>query len=406
LARWSFWRRRSKKSADGTLELFREIFGYPESKSGQSVSFKTALQVATVLACARVLAEGVAQVPLKIFREDGRNRETAKDHALYWVLFRRPNPWQTSFQYRETMMMHLVLCGAHYSFINRVQGQIVELIPFEPGQVTVKRDALGERRYTVRINDTEQQFPQSSIWHINGPSWNGWMGLEPVMLAREAIGLSMAIEEQQAGFYERGTQMSGVYSVPNALTEEQYKKLRDWLEKEHAGSKNSGRPGIIDRGAKWIQTSMTGVDAQTLEQRKYQVEEMCRALRVMPIMVGHSDKAATYASAEQMFLAHVVHSLAPWYERIEQDIDVNLIGEQDSKDGVYAKFIEEGLLRGALKDTASFIDSLVNGGIMSPNEGRDKLDLNPDSDPASDKLRVPVNVAGKPSADKTTDPKE
>lgn len=364
-----------------TLELFREIYGYPDTKSGQRVTIKTALQVATVIACARVLAEGVAQVPLKLFREsaDGKQRNPAKDHPLYRVLFRRPNPWQTSFQYRETLMLHAVLCGVHYSFKNVVRGQIVELIPFEPGHVTVKRSAQGQRSYVYRnpISGAEQTFPQEAIWHVNGPSWNGWMGMEAVMLAREAIGLSMAIESQQAGFYERGANTSGTYSIEGKLTDEQYKKLRKWLDEEHAGAKSSSRPMILDNGAKWLQLAMTGVDAQTLEQRKYQVEEICRALRVMPIMVGYSDKTATYASAEQMFLAHVVHSLAPWYSRLEQDIDTSLLTEQDLDAGVYSKFVAEGLLRGALKDTADFLVRLTQGGIMTRNEGRAKLELNP-----------------------------
>lgn len=376
--KWWPFGKKEEKSADGTLDLFREVFGYPESKSGKTVSVESALKVATVLACTRVLAEGVAQVPLKIFREDGETRELARDHPLYWLLHRRPNPWQTSFQFRETLMMHTVLCGRHYSFVNRVRGKVVEIIPFEPGQVTVKRDDWsGERTYVVRINGREEPFPQESIWQVNGPSWNGWIGMEPVMLAREAIGLSMAIEEQQASFYGHGAQTSGIYSIDGNLTDEQYKKLRKWIDEEHAGSRNAWRSMILDRGAKWLQQTMSGVDAQTLEQRKHQIEEICRAMRVMPIMVGHSDKTATYASAEQMFLAHVVHSLSPWYERLEQDIDVNLLGERDAKAGYYAKFIEEGLLRGALKDTSEFLTKLTTAGIMTRNEARAKLDMNP-----------------------------
>lgn len=413
MAWWPFRRRSGRKAGDGTLELFREIFGYPETKAGQRVNSTTALQVATVLACARVLADGVAQVPLKLFKEsaDGRMRLPAKDHHLYWLLFRRPNPWQTSFQYRETLMLHLVLCGNHFSFINRVRRRIVELIPFEPGQVTVKRDErTWARTYEVRATESgaKQVFPQEAIWHISGPSWSGWLGLEPVLLAREAIGLSMAIEAQQAGFYARGAQTGGVYSIDGTLTDEQYKKLRDWIEKEHGGAANAWRPMVLDRGAKWLQQTLSGHDAQTLEQRKYQVEEICRAMRVMPIMVGHSDKTSTYASAEQMFLAHVVHSLAPWYERLEQDIDANLLTDEDVRGGVYAKFIEEGLLRGALTDTAEYLSKLTGGPIMSRNEARAKLDMNPVDDPEFDKPLTPLNMGGdqepepEPSSDATT----
>lgn len=398
----NFWNRLfGRKSSVTTLDLFREVFGGAETRSGQRVNIETAIQVATVFACARVLAEGVAQVPLKLLREspDGRKKVAAKDHPLYRVLHRRPNPWQTSFEYRETLMLHVVLAGQHYSFINRVGGKVVELIPFVPGQVTPKRNEdTYELNYSVRGSSGKSiTFPAESIWHVRGPSWNSWTGLEVVKIAREAIGLSMAIEEQQSKFYELGARPSGVLSVEGNLDDQQYKKLRDWLEKEHSGSKGAWRPMIVDRAAKWMQLAMSGLDAQTLEQRKYQVEEICRAMRVMPIMVGSSDKAATYASAEQMFLAHVVHTLAPWYERLEQSIDENLLTRADEKDGLYSDFVEEGLLRGALKDTKDFLLGLVNGGVITPNEARAKLDMDADDDPESDKLRIPVNTVNTPA---------
>lgn len=405
----AWWRRllpAGKKNS--TLELFREIYGGRTSKAGQSVNLKTALQVATVFACVRVIADGIAQVPLKLFREspDGKSRQPAKEHPLYWILFRRPNPWQTSFQYRETVAMHAVLAGNHFSFINRVRGNVVELIPFEPSQVCVKRDpATYKNIYEVTAADgsSKETFPQDVILHVRGPSWNSWMGLECVQLAREAIGLSMAIEEQQASFFRNGAQTTGLLSIEGNLIEEQYKKLRKWLDDEHVSSRNAGRPMIMDHGAKWLQMVMSSVDAQTLEQRRYQVEEVCRSFRVMPIMVGNSDKATTYASAEQMFLAHVVHTLSPWYERLEQDFNAFLLTDADAKAGLYVKFIEEGLLRGALRDTSEYLRNLTGAGIMTRNEARAKLDMNP-LDGLDDPL-TPVNmVAGEPptAADSAT----
>lgn len=389
---------RERDEKMNSLELFREVFGHSPSKSGQQVSVKTALQVATVFACARVIADGIAQVPLKLFRlsPDGRSRTQAVDHPLYVVLHRRPNPWQTSYRFRETMGLHLTLCGNFFAFINRVRGNIVELLPIEPGLMTVKRSGY-ETRYLVRQEEggPAQEFPAEAIWHVRGPSWNSWMGLEVLQLARDAIGLSMAIEEQQSGFYRQGTSVPGVLSVDGMLQPHQYKQLREWLEKEHAGAMNSGRPMIIDRAAKWMQMAMSSADAQTLEQRRMQVEEICRAFRVMPIMVGFADKTATYASAEQMFLAHLVHTLAPWYERIEQEIDAFLLKPADVSKGIYAKFIEEGLLRGALKDTADYLQRMTAAGIMTRNEARGYLEMDPL--PGLDAPLTPVNmVAGDP----------
>lgn len=388
----------SKKSA-GSYDIIRELLGRRTSATGKVVSVKTAVEVAAVFACMRVIGEGIAQVPLKLMQEsaDGKTRLPAKDHPLYEILECRPNEWQTSFEYREMLAMHAVLCGNAFSFINRSnRAGVMELIPFEPGSVTVKRADDSTLSYEVRGQDNKTQvFPAKAIWHVRGPSWNSWMGLEAVQLAREAIGLSMATEEQQARMQKNGVRASGVYSVEGTLKDDQYKFLKAWIDENLGGVENTGKAMVLDRGAKWLNTSMTGVDAQTLETRRYQVEEVCRFFRVNPIMVGAESKNTTYASAEQMFLAHVVHTLAPWYSRLEQSIDNNLLTEADREAGYYSNFVEEGLLRGSLAETQTALLGYVNGGVITTNEGRAKLDLNPDPDPASDKLRIPANITGK-----------
>lgn len=389
--------RKSSVTADG-WDLVRQLLGTRVSASGKTVSIKTALEVATVFACLRSRANGVAQVPLQLMREtaDGKSRVKAKDHPLYEILECRPNDWQTSFEYREMLMFHLGLCNNHFSFINRsTRGKITELIPFEPGRVTVKRANDYTLTYDVYAqNGSSQSFPAESIWHLRGPSWNSWMGLEAVQLAREAIGLAMATEEQQAKMQKNGVHTSGVYSVEGTITPQQYKDLKAWIDENHAGSQNAGAAMLLDRNAKWLNTSMTGLDAETLATRRFQVEEMCRHLGVNPIMVYAESKNTTFASAEQMFLAHVVHTVSPDYSRIEQSINANLLTKADREAGLYANFVEEGLLRGSASETKDVLLGYVNGGLMTPNEGRAKLDCNPDADPASDKLRIPANIVG------------
>jgi len=386
----------SQKSGS-TLDLLRQIYGSKQTSTGKTVNINTAIEVSTVFACCRVIGEGIAQVPLKLMREsaDGKVRVPAKDHRMYSKLAFRPNRWQTSFEYREMLAWHVVLTGNHFSFINRVGGNIIELFPFTPGQVKVIRELNGDMSYEVTGDDGSKEiFPAASIWHVRGPSWNSWHGLEAVKLAREAIGLAMATEEAAGALHKNGVRPSGVYSIEGTLNPEQYKSLSNWIHSNIGGIENSGRPLVLDRQAKWVSTQMTGIDAQTLEMRRFQIEEICRFARVMPIMVGYSDKASTYASSEQMFLAHVVHTLAPWYQRLEQSIDANLLTEKDRRDGLYSCFVEEGLLRGSTVDTKEAILGYVNGGILTPNEGRALLDKNPDIDPDSDKLRIPANIVG------------
>jgi HK97 family phage portal protein len=398
---WSWaglFRREAKMNS---LELFRELYGARMVKSGIPVNWKTALEVTTVLACARVIAEGIAQVPLQLYRvsPDGKTRLPAVDHPLYRLLYRKPNQWQTSFGYRETLAMHLVLTGNAYSFINRPLRDITELIPIQPQFVQPHRDSQGFIDfYLVTIGTRSMELKPEQVWHIRGPSWMMDLGLEAVYLAREAIGLALATEETHAKLHANGVRPAGTYSVAGTLNATQQKQLADWI-KEHFAGENAHAPLILDRDAKWLSQAITGVDAQHLETRRMQVEEICRALRVMPIMIGHADKTATYASAEQMFLAHVVHTLSPWYERIEQSIDTQLISDKDAEAGVYAKFCEEGLLRSSMLQTAQYLNTLKGGGFITTNEGRSKLEMNPDPDPESDKIQQPANITGaKPDA--------
>ena len=361
-------------SAESILRELRTGMG---PKSGKTVNIDTALQVVCVFACLRVIAEGVAQVPLKLFVERAEGgKDAAKDHGLYDVLHRKPNPWQTSFEFRETLVYHTGLCGDFYAFKNVVGGAVKELIPLDPANVTPKRNADLSITYFVTVNGEQRPFPAEAIWHVKGPSWDSWRGMGTVKHAREAIGLSIATEEAHAKLHANGAQASGVYSVDGSLTGDQYKDLRDWIEIS-IGGENKFKPFVLDRAAKWTQISMSGVDAQHLETRKHQVEEICRAFRVMPIMIGQADKAATYASAEQMFLAHVIHTLCPWYERIEQSIDVNLLTDADRQKGVYAKFLPNGLMRGAAKDRSEFYHKMWQMGAYSPNDILEMEDANP-----------------------------
>lgn len=384
---------RKSASVSSSLDLFREVFGGRTSRAGVTVNVETALETSVVLAVCRVLADGISQVPFKLFRETPGGSEVARDHALHDVLSLRPNPWQTSFEFRETLMMHLVLCGNAFVFVNRIglDRRIIELVPIEPGKVTVKREEDYSLVYKVRGNNGSQtEFPDEAIWHLRGPSWNSWMGMDAVKLARNAIGLAISIEQSQADYQKNGAKTSGLFSVKNGLSPERYAQLRAWFEEEI--SKDDGyRPMILDNDASYTPFSATSVDQQLLETRKHQVEEICRMFRVMPIMVGQADKAATYASSEQMFLAHVVHTLSPWYMRIEQSANANLLTDGERKAGLYTKFVANALMRGAAKDRAEYYAKALGAGgtgaWMTQNEVRALEELNRHAD--GDELAKP-----------------
>lgn len=386
--------------------FWRDWIGTLESATGKAVNWRTALQVATVFACCRVIGNGMAQVPFKLMQKNGRKRIPATSHPLYKLLSLKPNDWQTSFEFRQMLSWHIELCGNAYVFISRSSaGKILELIPLPPGQVTPQRDQNLKITYdVVGLDGTFRTLEKSQIWHLRGPTIDGFHGLDVVKLAREAIGLAMATEESAARLHKNGVQNSGVYAVDATLDKKQYDDLANWIAKQFAGLQNAGKPLILDRGAKFLNTAMSSVDAQSNETRKTQVEQICSFMGVLPIKVGFSDKTATFASAEEMNRAHREDCLSPRWESFEQSAMINLLTDAELDAGLYLNFTEEGLLRGSAKDTKDVILGYVNGGLMYPNEGRDLLDLNPDPDPASDQLRIPANIVGEPKPAKAAVP--
>lgn len=364
--------------------------------AGVAVNEKTALQVATVLACVRVIADGCATPRLHVFREkDDGTRERATNIPEYRLLARRPNEWQTSFEWRRLMTVHAALTGAGLSI--KVRGdnrRVRELIPVMPGRWDVRKVS----RYEVRYRCWDEfgligEFGPEDVFVLNGMQWD-WIGsLNAVVLARSAVGLAMATERSQAAMHENGLRPSGVYSVNRTLTEEQHTRLTRWI-KEKGGVAKAGDPLVLDNDAKWLSTALSSVDAQANETRRTQVEEMCRVYGVFPIMVGHSDKAATFASSEAFFAAHVKHTLAPWHRAWEQRFDEMLL---DGSGPLFAEFDVRYLLAGSMKDRAMHARTMIEMGIYSPNEVREEEGKDPRAG-GDDYLR-PMNMATGPSDD-------
>jgi len=404
LDRLTFWRK-SDAMSDGYgvfVDLLRRSLS---TKAGVSVTREKALGVATVLACARVLADGVAQVPWRVMRKQQSTvsvypqRLEADEHAYHDVLKTQPNSWQSSYEFRETLVFHM-LFGRHGAFAYkntvRVMGQDYhELILLDPSRVEVEQDEDWVITYKVRGKDGAQKtFTQDRIWHVRGPSWDGFRSMDLIQLTREAIGLAAVLEDSQARMHVNGVKPSQTYSIEGTLTEAQQKQLTAWI-KAQAAAENTGNPLILDRSAKLIASGWSSVDAQLLESRRYQVEEICRGMRVMPIMIGYSDKTTTFASAEAMFLAHKVHTLTPLYRRIQQSADVQLLTRDDRRKGYYTHLDPAGLLMGDLRATAEHLTRLTLGGIMVRNEARAKLDLNPLE--GLDEPLTPTNMTNDPS---------
>lgn len=386
-------------------KLWDQILGAgAKSKAGPAVTKDTVFKVSAALASMRAISQGCT-IPLKLIQETGegesKRRRVARDHPVYDVVTTRPNGWQTGVEFMETFVLHASL-GNGYAFKNMVSGgKIKELIVLDPGRVRAELLDDFTPVYRVRGRDGEEKTIDAGlIWHLRGPSWDGFLGLDILRLAREALGLSMALEDSVASLHANGVRPTGVYSVEANLDDAQQARITNWLKKQAAAG--AGTPLVLDRGAKWMQQTMTSVDAQTREQRQHQIEEICRFFGILPIVIGYSgDKANTYASAEAMFTAHRVFGMDPWYRRIQASADVNLLTENDRKAGFYWKFTVNALLHAVAKDQGEYFSKALGSGgspaWMAQDEVRDLLDMDPMGG-AAGKLPVATNVPQPPAA--------
>ncbi len=376
-----------KKSAIRTVDDLGRLVGWIGwgSSTGQRVNEYTALDVSAVFCAARVIAEGCAQVPIKVVREefDGKHHRTTEDpsHWAHRLLAVRPNAWQTSYEFREGMMFNAALGKGAIAIKNRVGNEIRELLPVPSASWTIEQRS--DYSLTVRVDyadKTHDNYELDDVFYVRGPSLNGFEAIPAIRQAREAIGLSQSLERQQSRLASNGGKPSGVLSFAQPLKAETKERLREtWQQK--FGPNGEGGIAILDGDAKFQSMTMTSVDAQYIETRRMQIEEIARVFRVQPIMLMQADKAATFASAEQMFRMHVIHTLGPWFARFEQAANRDILNNDSTR---RVDLEERGLMRGDFKDQAEYYTKALGAGgqpgWMTPNEIRTERGLNPVDD--------------------------
>ena len=372
-----------------SLDAFSRIAGWVGwgSAAGGAVNEHNAVDVTAVFCAARVIAEGIAQMPVRVVNETTDpatgilTRKAASDHWAHRLLAVRPNRWQTSYEFREGMIFNAVLGRGAIAIKNSVAGKVMDLLPVPSGAWTVEQLKDYSLRIKVSHSDgSHDYFTQDQVFYLRGPSLDGIQALPAVRQAREAIGLSRALERQQAKLAGNGGKPSGVLSFVQKLAPETAEKLRETWQSRF-GPNGDGGIAILDGDAKFQSMTMTSVDAQHIETRRLQIEEIARAFRVQPIMLMQADKAATFASAEQMFRNHVIHTLGPWIERWEQAANRDILGNQT---GLAVDLDERNLLRGDFKDQAEYYTKALGAGgqsaWMTVNEIRAEVGLPPISD--------------------------
>ena len=356
--------------------------------SGKSVTERSAMQMTAVYSCVRILAEAVAGLPLHLYRynEDG-GKEKAINHSLYRLLHDEPNPEMSSFVFRETLMTHLLLWGNAYAqVIRNGKNEVVALYPLMPNKMSVDRDGSGQLYYSYyrgtdeAIRDKEHTviLKPTDVLHIPGLGFDGLVGYSPIAMAKNAIGMAIACEEFGARFFANGAAPSGVLEHPGTIRDPS--RLRETWQSQFGGASNSGKVAILEEGMKYTPISISPEQAQFLETRKFQINEIARIFRVPPHMVGDLEKSS-FSNIEQQSLEFVKYTLDPWVIRWEQSLQRALLGFGE-KEKYFFKFNLEGLLRGDYQSRMNGYAIGRQNGWMSANDIRELENL--DRIPAED----------------------
>lgn len=322
------------------------------STAGKAVNERSAMQMTAVYSCVRILSEAIAGLPLHlyIYTEDG-NKVKAVEHPLYQILHDEPNPEMSSFVFRETLMTHLLLWGNAYAqIIRNGKGEVIGLYPLMPNKMTVDRDTSGKLYYSyqrsneeaIQSKDSKVILKPSDVLHIPGLGFDGLVGYSPIAMAKNAIGMAIACEEYGAKFFSNGAAPGGVLEHPGTIKDPQ--RIRDSWQSTFGGSGNANKIAVLEEGMKFTPIGIAPEQAQFLETRKFQIDEIARIFRVPPHMVGDLDKSS-FSNIEQQSLEFVKYTLDPWVVRWEQSIARSLLTPEEKKT-YFAKFNLDGLLRG------------------------------------------------------------
>lgn len=388
-----------KKSIAGAVTVLQSGYGGTDSYSGKSVNVQTAMQLAAVWACVRLISETIATLPLQVYQRDTKGgRMVARDHWLYTILHDQPNANMTAVEFWEAVAAQLCLWGNAYCLKTYAGAKVISLDPLKPGLMQVKTDLNGDLLYLYTTAKGIATYTEAQIWHIKGFGIDGLIGLSPVSYARNSFGASMSADEASGKVFANGMRSGGALKMAQILKPEQRKEIRASMVTELASTSNTGKLMILEGGMEYQPLSMNPDDAQMLETRSFHIEEICRWFRVPPFMVGHSEKSTSWGTGlEQQMIGFLTFALRPYLSRIEQGIKKGLLPPAE-RTKYFAEFALEGLMRADSAGRAALYASAAQNGWMTRNEIRE-LENRPPM-PGGDELTVqsnlvPISMLGK-----------
>lgn len=367
------------KAADAGYSF---LFG--RTTSGRPVNERTAMQTTAVYACVRILAEAIASLPLHVYEyQDDGGKKLVHDHPLYYLLHDEPNPEMTSFVFRETLMSHLLIWGNAYAQIIRDgAGRVLGLYPLLPDKMDVQRDDKGNIYYVYSRNSDENpmfkeygniKLKAEDVLHIPGLGFDGLIGYSPIAMAKNAVGMTLACEEYGASFFANGANPGGVLEHPGVLKDPS--KVRESWNSVYRGVSNAHKIAVLEEGMKYQQIGIPPEEAQFLETRKFQINEIARLYRIPPHMVGDLDKSS-FSNIEQQSLEFVKYTLDPWVIRWEQSLQRSLLLPSE-KGKYFIKLNVDGLLRGDYQSRMNGYAVGRQNGWFSANDIREMENMNP-----------------------------
>lgn len=371
-------RDKPKNSYEG--QDFSYLFG--RTTSGENVDEFKAMQTTAVYACVRILAEAVASLPIHVYELTSNGKEKKIDHPLYFLLHDEPNPEMSSFIFRETIMSHLLIWGnAYVQIIRDKAGRVISLYPLLPDKMSIHRDGSGKLYYKYQRQTEENPnfkdkgtvlLKQENILHVHGLGFDGLIGYSPVAMVKNAIGMTLATENYGAAFFKNGANPGGVLEHPGILKDP--KRVRDSWNAVYNGATNAHKVAVLEEGMKYTQVGIPPEEAQFLQTRKFQINEIARLYRIPPHMVGDLEKSS-FSNIEQQSLEFVKYTLDPWVVRLEQAFKRSLFLPEEKK-RYLIKFNVDGLLRGDYQSRMNGYAIARQNGWLSTNDIRELEDLN------------------------------
>ena len=404
---WKFWQRATQSaihnaspenpstSLSNPAQWLFDYLGGGPTDAGVTVSEQTAMKASAVYACVTLIAKTIASLPLKVYRRKANGDPIeVPDTVPYYLLHDEPNPAMTSCVWREYLTANILLGGNGYAAIGRDQAnRIVDLFPVPSRLVKPERKKDGRTQYTVELGDgTAEVFDQSDMLHIPGLGFDGVKGLSVITwAARQAVGLALATESHGGKLFSNGARLGVVLKHPKSLSKDAQTRLRQQFDQQHGGLSNAFKTMVLEEGLDVTNVSMTSQDAQFLETRRFQVEDIARFFGVPPHLIGHTEKNSSWGTGiEQQTLGFLIFTIIPWLTRFEQEFNRKLF----PRSPFYAQFKHQGLMRGDSKARADYYASGHQNGWLTTNEIRKAEDLPPVA--GGDTLYVQTNLAPMP----------